>query len=104
MMFKTYMVKTYKTLYVSNLNKNVTEQDLIEFFCLRTTNFLGNTCHVKLTLCSKTNDSRGFAFVTGPGHVLNEFVKLNGIEFQENILVIDEARKSSSTLLLTPLR
>ena len=33
-----------KTLYVGNLNKNVTEQDLIKLFGLRTTNYLWNTC------------------------------------------------------------
>ena len=93
-----------KTLYVGNLNKNVTEQDLIELFGLRTTNYLWNVYHVKLILRSKTNNSRGFAFVTGPGHVLNELVKLNGIEFQENILVKDEAKKKSLTPSLTLLR
>ena len=58
-----------KTLLVGNLNKNVTEQDLIELFGLRATNYLRNTCHVKLILCSKTNNSRGFAFVTGPERI-----------------------------------
>ena len=29
------------------------------------------TCHVKLVLCSKTNSSRGFAFVTGPEYICN---------------------------------
>ena len=68
-----------KTLHVGNLNKNVTEQDLIELFGLRTTNYLRNTCHVKLILCSKTNNSQGFAFVNGPEHILNELVILYGV-------------------------
>ena len=93
-----------KTFYVGNLNKNVTEQDLIKLFGLRTTNYLWNTYHVKLILCSETNNSQGFAFVTGPEHVLNELVKLKGREFQEKILVIDEAKKKSSTTSLTPLK
>ena len=93
-----------KTLYVCNLSKNVTEQDFIELFVLRTTNYLRNTCHVKLILCSKPNNSQGFAFVTGPEHVLNELVKLNRIEFQEKVLVIDEAKKKPSTPSSTPLR
>ena len=93
-----------KTFYVGNLNKNVTEQDLIKLFGLRTTNYLWNTYNVKLILCSETNNSQGFAFVTGPEHVLNELVKLNGIEFQEKILVIDKAKKKSSATSLTPLR
>ena len=59
---------------------------------------------MKLILCSKTNNSRGFVFVTGPEHVLNELVKLNGIEFQEKDLVIDEAKKKPSTPSLTSLR
>ena len=93
-----------KTPNVGNLNKNVTEQDLIQLFGLRTTNYLQDTCHVKLILCFKTNNSRGFAFVTGPEHVLNELVKLNGIELQEKLLVINKAKKKPSTPLLTPLR
>ena len=84
------------------MSKNVTEQDLIELFGLGTTNYLRNTCHVKLILCSKTNNSRGFAFVTGPGHVLNELIKLNGTEFQEKNLAIDEAKKKPLTPSLTP--
>ena len=93
-----------KTLYVGNLNKNVTEKNLVELFGLRTTNYLRNTCHMKLILCSKTNNSRGFAFFTGPEHVLNELGKLNGIEFQEKTILIDEAKKESTTPSLTPLR
>ena len=77
---------------ICNLNKNVTEQDLIEFFGLRTTYYFRNACHVKLILRSKTSNSRGFAFASGPEHVLNELVKVNGIEFQEKILVIDDAK------------
>ena len=56
---------------------------------------------MKLILCSKTNNSQGFAFVTGPEHVLNELIKLNGVEFQEKNLVIDEAKKKPSTPSLT---
>ena len=82
-----------KTLYIGNLNKNLAEQDLIDLFRSQTANYLRNTCHVKLILCSKISNSCDFAFVTGPEHVLNELVKLNGIDFQEIILVIDEAKK-----------
>ena len=82
-----------KTLYVGNLNWNEIEQDLIELFGLRTRNYLRNTFHVKLILCSKTNNSRCFGFATGPEQVLNELLRLNGIEFQDKILVIDEAKK-----------
>ena len=43
-------------------------------------------------------------YFVGPEPVLNELVKLNGIEIQEKILVIDETKKKSSTLSLTPSR
>ena len=59
---------------------------------------------MKIILCSKTNNSRSFPFVTGLEHILNELVKLNGIEFQEKILVIDKTKKKSSATSLTPLR
>ena len=90
-----------KTLHVGNLNKNVTEKDLIALFSLRTTKYLGNTCHVKFILFSKINNSSGFAYLTGPGHVYNELVKLIEIVFQGNILVIEEAKKSHRTFIKT---
>ena len=43
-------------------------------------------------------------YFAGPELVLNELVKLNGIEFQEKILVIYETKKKSSTPSLTQLR
>ena len=61
--------------------KNVTEQDLIKLFGLRTINYLPNICHVKFIWCSKTNTYRGFAYLTGPAYILNELVKLSEIEF-----------------------
>ena len=77
-----------KTLYIGNLKKNLAEQDLIDLFRSQTANYLRNTCD--------------FAFVTGPEHVLNELVKLNGIDFQEIILVIDEAKKKPPKPSLLP--
>ena len=59
---------------------------------------------MKLILCSKTNNSHGFGYVTGREYVLKKLVILNGIEFQRKISVIDEAKKKSSTPSLTPLR
>ena len=58
---------------------------------------------MKLILCSKTNSSRCFACISGPKHVCNKLVKLNEIEFQEKILVIDEAKRNSLTPSSTPL-
>ena len=57
---------------------------------------------MKLILYFKISNSCGFAFVTGPEHVLNKLVKLNGIDFQEIILVIDEAKKEVPKPSLSP--
>ena len=36
--------------------------------------------------------SKGFAFITAPQHVTKELIKLNGIQFQSNCLIVEEAK------------
>ena len=86
-------------MHISNLNKNVTEQDLIEFFGLQTIFYFRRTFRMKLILCSKTDNSCGFGYVTGPEHVCNGIVKLNGINVQEKISVKDEGKKVLDTFI-----
>ena len=45
-----------------------------------------------MPLDKNTGKSKGFAFLNVPQHVYNELVKLNGIEFQNNFIRIEEAR------------
>ena len=59
---------------------------------------------MKLILSSKTNNSRGFACITGPKHGCNELVKLNEVEFQEKIQLYAEQKEKSFTPSSTPLR
>ena len=40
------------------------------------------------------NQSKRFAFITAPHHVTKELVKLNGVQFQGNCLVVEEARST----------
>ena len=40
------------------------------------------------------NQSKGFAFITAPQHVTKELVKLNGVQFQGNCLIVEEARST----------
>ena len=44
----------------------------------------------------KTRKSRGFAFITCPDHVYNELIKLNGIDFIETCIIVEEARSTRS--------
>jgi len=81
-----------KRLYVGNLGSTVTTQDLKQLFGLETTPYLRDTCFVELAVCEKTGKSKNFAFVSAPGHVFSELIKLNGIEFYGRQLVIEEAK------------
>ena len=71
-----------RSIYAGNLHISVTEKDLYNFFGLRSTKYLQETCKVDLPLCKRTDKSKGYAFLNVPGHVYSEIVKLNGVEFK----------------------
>ena len=81
---------TLKRLYVGNLNKSISEEDLYELFGLQNTTYLKEKCCVKIVL-SKLSLSRGFAFITARDDVCTELIKLNGIGFKSHRLTIEEA-------------
>ena len=89
--------KLVKKLYVGNLNKNTTEEDLNQLFGLKTTVYLRQARSIKIPLDKNTGKTKGFAFLNIPQHVYNELIKLNGIEFQNNCIRIEEARKTKQT-------
>ena len=86
-----------KKLYVGNLNKDITEEDLNQLFGLTTTVYLRQTCSIEMPLDKNTGKSKGFAFLNVPQHVYNELVKLNGIESQHHFIRIEEARATKQT-------
>ena len=53
--------------------------------------YLQESCNIELPTNEKTAKSRGFAFLSCPDHVCNELTKLNGIEFLETCIVVQEA-------------
>ena len=57
-----------KKIYVGNLNKYVTINDLNELFEFKTTRHLQEYCSIELSMNEKTGKSRGFAFLC---HVLS---------------------------------
>ena len=80
-----------KKLYVGNFSTCVTADDIYELFGLRSINYLCDNCSVEMPLRSH-NQSKRFVFITAPHHVTKELVKLNGVQFQGNCLIVEETR------------
>ena len=89
-------------MYVGNLNKNTSEEDLYEPFGLRNTTYLKEDCCVKIVL-SKSGLLRSFAFITAPDHACTELIKLNAIDFKSHRLNIEEALVKSKITKSSPL-
>ena len=85
-----------KKVYVGNLNKDFTRNDLNELFGLKTTRYLQDFCSIELRATEKTGKSRGFAFISCPDHVCNELIKLNGIDLLETCIIVEEANSTRS--------
>ena len=73
-------------MYIRNLNKNINEEDLCEFFGLKSTIYLQNACKVEV-IKNKRSGRSGAA----PDHVSKELLKLNGETFKERPLTMQEA-------------
>ena len=85
-----------RKIYVGNLNKNVTINDLNELFVLKTTRYLQEYCSIEFSMNEKTGNFRGFAFISCPDHVCNELIKLNRIDFLETSIIVKEAASNRS--------
>ena len=77
-----------KKVYVGNLNKDVTINNLNELFGLKTTRYLQKSCTIKLPTNEKLGKCRGFAFISCPEHAFNELIKQNGIDFLETFIIV----------------
>ena len=77
-----------KKIYVRNLNKYVTINYLNELFGLKTAGYLTMLIRILQHWIAneKTGKSRGFTFISCLDHVCNELIKLDGIDFLENVL------------------
>ena len=51
-------------------------------------------------LYAKKGKSKGYAFLNVPDHVYSEIVKLNGVEFESNPLVLEKAKKKQTTITI----
>jgi len=80
-----------KRLYIGNLAKNVTCEDLRQLFGLDKTAYLKSSCTCELRTKS-SGESQCFAFVTVPAHFSDSLLKLNQVEFYGKPLVIEESK------------
>ena len=58
-----------RSIYAGNLHISVTENDLYDFFGLRSTKYLQETCKVDLLLCKRTGKSKEYAILNVLDHV-----------------------------------
>ena len=77
---------------MTNLHQSVTVDDLYELFGLRSTNYLRNNCHIVMDHFSNVDQPFASATVTAPVHVCEELLKLHGIVFHGNPLVIEMSK------------
>ena len=74
---------------MTNLHQSVTVDDLYKLFGLRSTNYLRNNCHIEIILFNNVYQSFASAIVTAPARVCEEILKLNGIDFHDNLLATE---------------
>ena len=80
-------------MYVGNLDENISEEDLHELFCLKSTKYLQEIYKIEVIKDKRKGISRKSAYVTTPDHVSKELLKLNGETFMERPLTNEEAKK-----------
>ena len=80
-----------KKLHVGNFSTCVTVDDIYELFGLKSTKYLCDNYSVKMPVRSD-DQSKGFTFITAPQHVAKELVKLNGVRFKGNYLIVEESK------------
>ena len=89
---KTQFDVKLQTLHLRNLSTDVTEQDIINFFGLKSTKHLEKKCQVQMPSSNIPGEEISFAFITAPSHVTNELVKLNGVNIKGKNIIIEKAQ------------
>ena len=87
-----------KTLYIVNLRKGVTEEDLYSLLSSSTTKYLRQKSYLEIIKCEKTEKSKGFAFVTTPTQIHKHTLELNGFSFKEKNLIFEEAKSKQKAI------
>ena len=60
-------------------------------FGLNTTAYLRKNCNVSIPLNNMTKELLGYAYLTIPKHIRNEIIKLNGLNFRGQKIIVEDA-------------
>ena len=60
-----------KRIYIKNLRKNSSEQDMVEFFGLRKTSYLSENCFIEMPTGRKMGNFKTYTFISAAEHVCN---------------------------------
>ena len=74
------------------MSEDINVSDIYELFRLHITISLNNKCQVQFTLSENITKWRGFPYLTLQKHVINKFLKLDGLEFKEKSLIIEKSK------------
>ena len=80
-----------KNIYVGTLSEDISKQDICELFSLNSTSYLQDTWNIDFPINNKTRKFKGFAFIRAPAHITDELIKLDGIEYHNNELRVEDA-------------
>ena len=83
-----------KNIYVGNFPEDINKQDICELFGLNSTPYLRDTCNIDFPINNKTGKFKGFhnkAFIRAPTYITDELIKLGGIEYHDNELMVADA-------------
>ena len=80
------------TIYVGNLDSNVSIEDIDELFGLKSAAYLCTNCYIYFPLNQQSQKTKGHVHITAPKSVCDELVKLNGVEFKSKFLFIEIAK------------
>ena len=93
------------TIYVGNLDSNVSIEDIYKLFSLKSTVYLRTNCHVDFPLNQQTQRTGGHVDITAPKDVCDEIVKLNGrSSFIEDAKVKPKVTNPNTINFISPNR
>ena len=67
-------------------------EGIYKLFGLKSTAYLPSNCLVDYLLNQQTQKARGHVYITAPKHVCDQLVKLNGVEFKDKFLIIEDVK------------